>query len=672
MIWKLRITAFAVLLSVSSISATSGDNYAGSDDPLSIIEREYQSGNLNYSQKALLQISAIRRPHELPTKYQAPSSTSVSHARCATDAIVDIRQNWDQIDLPTQQSISQLLTRWSTAFTYDSPGGFFKLHYDVTGTNAVPSTDGNGNTIPDYIEKCAAYMDSSLARHQALGYLNPPSDGAWGGDSKFDVYFEDMGYYGYAVPEGAGPNPWNDYYSHLVLHRNFFGFPSNDDPEGNQAGAAKATAAHEFHHCIQFAYDAGEGSWFMELDATYMEDIVFDQVNDNYNYLSSFQNDPQVSLMDESIHMYASFIWGIYLVERFDTTLMRAAWNGARYKSIFDAMSDSLLAFTGYSQDSAFAEFAVWNYFTGSRDLGGTFHEASAYPSVAVDRVHASYPVLSQTGPVNPQGYGSCYIEFYPDGSSGKLRIIFNGGDAVEWGVTLLKFTDPNTHTVEKMETGNVSRLDTLDIQDFSTYEKVVMVAANVSQFFGANSFTYSATMGQPWDMSSVIDGGDPVYSGNQRTCSVLVKNTGPVNHSIKVTYSDNMGWVAAGNQSRFLVPGDSSFITFAVAAPQGTPLGTITNITALVESLNDPTLVQTRNSSSHVVLQRGDVNFSGEIDLSDLSVLISYLLGVGPQPQPLIEAGNFDCAAGVDISDLSYLITYLVAGGGTSPCNPY
>jgi hypothetical protein len=172
--------------------------------------------------------------------------------------------------------------------------------------------------------------------------------------------------------------------------------------------------------------------------------------------------------------------------------------------------------------------------------------------------------------------------------------------------------------------------------------------------------------------MSSVLDGGDPVYSGNQRTCSVLVKNTGPINHSIKVSYSDNAGWVTAGNQSRFLAPGDSSLILFAVHPPQATPLGSISNITALVESLNDPTLTQTRAGTSTVVLQRGDVDFSGAIDLSDLSVLVSYVLGVGPEPQPTLEAGNFNCAAGVDLSDLSYMIAFLVGGGTSSPCNPY
>ena len=212
-------------------------------------------------------------------------------------ALKGIVVQWDQLSVETQQAFREAFTRYSTAYTYDSPGGFFKLHYDLTGTHQVPSADIDSSGVPDFVEKCAAYCDTSLDVHVALGYLLPPSDGGLGGDEKLDVYFENMGYYGYAVPEGPGPEPWNDYYSYLVLHNNFQGFPSNNDPEGDQAGAAKVTAAHEFHHCVQFAYDINEGSWFMELDATYMEDIVFDLVGDNYNYLNSFFMYPEKSLL---------------------------------------------------------------------------------------------------------------------------------------------------------------------------------------------------------------------------------------------------------------------------------------------------------------------------------------------------------------------------------------
>ena len=45
------------------------------------------------------------------------------------------------------------------------------------------------------------------------------------------------------------------------------------------------TAAHEYFHAVQFAYDFFEDGWFMEATATWAEDELFDTVNDNVNYL---------------------------------------------------------------------------------------------------------------------------------------------------------------------------------------------------------------------------------------------------------------------------------------------------------------------------------------------------------------------------------------------------
>ena len=49
----------------------------------------------------------------------------------------------------------------------------------------------------------------------------------------------------------------------------------------------KVTAAHEFFHAVQFAYDIGEDGWFMESTATWMEEHVYDAINDNLQYLAT-------------------------------------------------------------------------------------------------------------------------------------------------------------------------------------------------------------------------------------------------------------------------------------------------------------------------------------------------------------------------------------------------
>ena len=136
--------------------------------------------------------------------------------------------------------------------------------------------------------------------------MPPVSDVDQGGSSQYDIYFQQVPYYGFTSPELAGPEVWNDFSSHIVVHNTFSpGFPPNDDPEGLVLGALKVTIAHEFYHAIQFAYDVSEVSFFMEMSSTWMEEMAYPQVNDNYNYLPDFFNVTQVGLQAGDAHRYA-------------------------------------------------------------------------------------------------------------------------------------------------------------------------------------------------------------------------------------------------------------------------------------------------------------------------------------------------------------------------------
>ncbi|MBI5265865.1 MAG: right-handed parallel beta-helix repeat-containing protein [candidate division Zixibacteria bacterium] len=63
-----------------------------------------------------------------------------------------------------------------------------------------------------------------------------------------------------------------------------------------------------------------------------------------------------------------------------------------------------------------------------------------------------------------------------------------------------------------------------------------------------------------------------------------------------------------------------------------------------------------------------GDVDVSGNVDISDVTALISYLFLGGPPPVPL-EAAEVDPSPGIDISDLTYLIDHLFIRVLPVPC---
>ncbi|MBU8933768.1 MAG: hypothetical protein KOO62_07150 [candidate division Zixibacteria bacterium] len=67
-----------------------------------------------------------------------------------------------------------------------------------------------------------------------------------------------------------------------------------------------------------------------------------------------------------------------------------------------------------------------------------------------------------------------------------------------------------------------------------------------------------------------------------------------------------------------------------------------------------------------------GDMDYSCEINILDLTYMVSYLFLGGPGPIPTYFVGNLNCDHTVDILDLTYFVSYLFSGG-PMPCgNPY
>ena len=637
------------------------------------IEADFHAGLISYDQKALLQVQAIKNSDKLPSKYFQLSAGATGNNREATLILKEIRMNWGDLTPETQQSISAMLIRHSTAFAYDTPSGFFKIHYDIIGTHAVPSADTNSNAIPDFVERMAAYCDSSWQKHLDLGFIEPPDDGALGGDNKYDVYFENMGFYGYAVPEASGGRPWNDFYSHLVLNNDFVGFPPNDDPEGDTLGAAKVTVAHEYHHAIQFAYDANEPSWFMELDATYTEDIVFDATNDNYNYLNSFMNAPAKSLMENSSHMYSCFIWGSYLAQNFDTSLMLAVWEGARYADLFSSLSDTLMARYGWTQDSAIADFVTWNFATSSRDDSLHHEEASDYPLINIGATHSSYPVSLRNSADSPAGYGSNYVRFYPGSSVGTLRIFFDGANSRDWAAYLILSTGINEHQFQKLSLNPVVWNDTIFVPDFEDYYSVTLVGINTTEFSSGAFFSYSATVSIPHGVATALLTTDTLlYSGDDRNYAFNVSNITAFNDVYQIMYWDDNDWINADTISRAIAALSDTTIMVNVYATLGTPLETVSQLRFKAVSVGDTSIHEEKTLSVKTVLYKGDANFDGSISILDLTYLVDYFFRGGDMPTPVIEAGDFNCDSATNIIDLTSTVDYIFRGGSLPACNPY
>ena len=320
---------------------------------------------------------------------------------------------------------------------YLSPSGRFRLLFRRDGFHAVPDEDVSGTAIPDYIERAAEYADYSWQRQVAeIGFVDPV------GATPLTIEFRNIGTrtYGYTVRDGET--------TRIVVHNTFLNFPPNDDPEGNQLGALKVTIAHELKHSIQFATnrwqgDAGSTHW-VEMDATMMENTVFPQVNDYYNYIGGtagiFGNPGRSTPV-----AYSHVTWSLFFAEHLGMSYWVDAWEQVRRDPLIpmiramrraldnghDAGNPGQYGSDPYDSDQGVSRFRelfvrnhLWHATSGSRTVDGYgFTESAAYPDAANELVPAPVPEpYMDTGQLST--LSAAYRMLYPGtGQVGQISI---------------------------------------------------------------------------------------------------------------------------------------------------------------------------------------------------------------------------------------------------------
>ena len=401
---------------------------------------------------------------------------------------------------------------------YISPGGNFKIWY-VTTTEDRPGAgwpefdDAGSGAVPEYVRLCATYLEESRrVIVEELGYRPPPVDYQYhdlyeamdsddGGDGLYDVYISDLPsqFSGYARPEAVAEGA--SLPSYIVVENDFV--ESRRTPE-EALDLLKITIAHEYFHAVQFGYDAGEEAFWLEQSAVWIEEQVYDEVNDYLTYLPSFSGfltEPWISLdTSNGEHEYAGVLWPLFLEKRHDRDLIRKIWERAGTSRALAAIDEGLRS-VGSDLASAFQEFASWNVFTGSRANADRFYEEGAlYPQVELSALHE--PVLQRDagsyrfdGPQIPAArypdhLGANYVRFVPDSSlHGGLRIEFTGMTG-EWGVSVAGSGEVDTVMTFPATSGSV----TIEVPDWTRYETLMLVAASLERSGAGFEYAYTAT----------------------------------------------------------------------------------------------------------------------------------------------------------------------------------
>ncbi len=474
-----------------------------------------------YEQQLIERVKSVFSPQAAVKALERPI--------CATPIFLEVKANWDRLSAKTKKILESYTERPTynfTEYTYDTPEGHFKIHYVRDGDSAVyqPNVDNDFDGHPDWVNTCGEVLehvwDTEL---EVLMYEVPPSDSLNpgtaddGGDGRYDIYLLDLAgqYLGYTQSEYLVSS--TSVTSHIVLDNDYIGYVGlipHTPLEWLQV-----TAAHEFFHAIQMGYDGREYEsepfrpYWMEMSAVWMEDMVYDDVNDYLGYLRHFFNEPWLSLKTFSSptdqHAYGSCVWPMYLQERFDTTIIRDIWEGCAQvagDNVFDPPGESATDKAlpdGVSFEDAFREFTVWNYFTGDRARTESYYsEGEDFPQVKVGDLHyhTTYPVFSPSGPNHPENLGSNYVVFVPDlqlgEGKGGMRIEFDGHGG-DYGVSAVGYKSyPHTPF-------DTTLIGVAEIHNWSSYIEVVMIPAVLTR----NPDDYSTYEYQAFYDSSLIGG---------------------------------------------------------------------------------------------------------------------------------------------------------------------
>ncbi len=429
-----------------------GVNFAGNpvvsaEDFLTRIRADVDSGVLDPEEALLIKFHHLFDRGRVPPRYQAEQFIPL---KCATPLIQEFQALRRTLSPTTVSLIDGYLHLEPSRLSYLSPGGHFQLTYATTGENAVPAEDVNpANGIPDFVEKIASYFDQSWSSQVELhGFQNPPI-----GLGTYSVSFAQQESYGYTASVDAETG-----LTRIVMHPNYQGFPPNDDPDGSVWGAAKVTAAHEFKHATQYATSRwSEGGW-IEVDAVWAEELVFDQVNDYYNYLpgESPIRHPEVSLDGGSTGTgsYEDCVWQLWLSQTWGVEIITAFWNwrvAHLGQSVMDSWSEILGAY-GSSLIEGWAQFSVWNYGTDYRAVSGLgYTEAARYPAGASVASTSSLP-FTYSGSVDHLAANFIRILGLDGSQAGTLALQFNGSSttrALTVGIHLTRFD--GTGAIETM-----------------------------------------------------------------------------------------------------------------------------------------------------------------------------------------------------------------------------
>jgi hypothetical protein len=438
-----------------------------------------------YNKYLIMRGQIITNPKE-----NTVESESEEKEKCGFGIVAQIMENFDNFSPDQQITLRKILSRPSMDTSFVSPKGYFRIHFNKSDfPDYVPDNIRSSLTTEQLASYKKIYLDSmaiaadSVYNYEVniLEYPAPPSDGTEGGDGLYDIYVENTGsIYGETVFNSGST------ISYLRMDNDFSNYYTT------RIYAARVTLAHEFHHAIQiggYLYRSSD-TYYYELTSTSMEEFVFDDVNDYYQYLNSFIKYTYKSFANTTGYNMA--VWNLFLASKFGMNIIKETWDLMPTERALNAISDAI-SNNSSSFKNEYADFGTWLYYTGSRAKSGEyFDEAAKYPQVKA-LVTTEFTKPQTTVTINSYPVSTNYLKFY-DGTD-TLTVMVSNSDITNGVSSMATTTSFDFYLADKAAAGFTKYLDGYYGKIISEDEQLL----SAEFFFNNTSITTTEEINYPF-----------------------------------------------------------------------------------------------------------------------------------------------------------------------------
>lgn len=527
----------------------------------SAVALSYDQAHLKEEETAVLNDLKIIFGREAGVSSYKKSDVDLSTKEDATLTVMDIRRNWDSwspefrkaagadflvkpyeagtVSLPRYAAMSakkstrsgHILPNWveTANFSIEWGNNLKDEGSGIVSDNIVncsmKSAGKSCPDVPDIVAKWADYFEHVWATEiKGLGYKEPTGTGSF----LYDIYIANTQDNKIGNDDDQTPSMGYNFLGLTTTYCDAHNICKSDLPDSysyilvnnyiNDSDTMKITAAHEFFHAIQFSYPSinrwfsAGNHWWLESTATWMEEVVYSEVNEYYPRVRSWLRVPWVSLKDSgskySNHEYGDVLFVLFMTDVYlngDNNFIKYVWESGTdgLNDGFDAMDTVLANF--YKKGnfaSAFKEFVSLNALTASNYTDKGYKEGVEFGSVAVSKIHNKYPVsFSEVSGENaPHELGSNYIHFLPeDNKDNQLTIEFNGSAGNNWSAMVVKIRgDGSGYEHDEVLLNPESKYGCYTISGFgSTFSEVFLIPVILidPDYNGTSSYYYKASL---------------------------------------------------------------------------------------------------------------------------------------------------------------------------------